>query len=289
VNIAAPIEAPGARILKVTLDEYHADPCMVPSLNQSIAHTLVTRSPAHAWCEHPKLGDLPPEPTKAKDDGAVIHALLLGKGADVDVLDCDSFRTKAARTIRDEAIEAGRVPMLRKRYEQIVEAAARIRANLAGFGVSLEGEHELPIEWHEPGDEGYVVCRGLLDTVRLDAGVIVDVKKIVSADPRTCARHAYEYGYDIQAAAYTSALQKLRPELAGRSDFIFVFMELEPPYAVVPCRPSGVLRELGERRWQRAVLTWERCLRDGYWPSYTETITQLDAPPWALTQEEMYG
>jgi hypothetical protein len=281
--------APRARVLACSLDEYHADPCDVPSLNQSIAHTLVTRSPAHAWCEHPKLGNLPKEPTKAKDDGAVIHALLLGKGADVDVLDCDNFRTKAARTIRDEAIEAGRVPMLRKRYDQIVEAAGRIRANLAGFGVSLEGEHELPIEWHEPGDEGYVVCRGLLDTVRFNEGVIVDVKKIVSADARTCARHAYEYGYDVQYAAYTSGVEKLRPELAGRVDFIFVFMELEPPYAVVPCRPSGAFRELGQRRWERAVLTWERCLRDGYWPSYTESITQLDAPPWALTQEELYG
>jgi hypothetical protein len=286
---AAIDQAPRARILNVSLDEYRADPCAVPSLNQSIAHTLVTRSPAHAWCEHPKLGNLPAEPTKAKDDGAVIHALLLGKGADVDVLECDNFRTKAARAIRDEAIEAGRVPMLRRRYDQIIEASARIRSNLDGYGVSLDGEHELPIEWHEAGDEGYVVCRAALDTVRLDAGVIVDVKKIVSADPRTCERHAYEYGYDIQCAAYTSALEKLKPKHAGRVDFIFVFMELEPPYAVVPCRPSGTFRELGRRRWGRAVLTWERCLRDGYWPSYTESITQLDAPQWALTQEETYG
>jgi hypothetical protein len=279
-----------ARILPVTEDEYFADPCPVPSLSQSIAHTLITRSPAHAYSEHPRLGkpaeDEDEKATAAINEGSVIHSLLLGKGAPLDVIKADNYTTKVAKELRDAALAAKRIPILEWRYDEIIVAAAALRTNIAAFGIEFSGESEVAIEWREPGLDGDVVCRGRPDHIIFDRGTVYDLKKISSADPRTCSRHAVEYGYDIQHAAYASALAKLLPHLTGRIDFVFLFLEIEPPYEVVPCRPDGLLRELGERRWQRAVTLWERCLRDDYWPGYTQTITTLDAPPWALAQEE---
>ncbi len=285
-----PIDEPRARILECTAEEYFADPCETPSLSQSIARTLVTRSPLHAWTEHPKLGGIRREPTDATKDGDVIHALVLDEGHEqiVVVRGFDDFRTKAAREARDEAIAAGRTPVLEHKYESLESAARVLRQNIRAFGIDLCGQSEVAIEWVEDGNLGDVLCRGKMDHMVLspEAGAIYDVKKIRSADRRTCERSAAEYGYDIQHAAYISAVERLRPDLAGRVDYVMLFMELEPPYAVVPARPSGTLRELGDRRWARAVATWEDCLARNYWPSYTKAPIELDAPAWALMQEE---
>jgi hypothetical protein len=278
-----------ARILDCTQAEYFADPCAAPSLSQSIATTLVTQSPLHAWSQHPRLGAKPRESTDATTDGKVLHSLLLGKGVDVQVIHADSYRKKAVRAERDEAIAAGRTPMLEHEYEAMRAAVDRMRSSLLGFlkgfGIFLSGQSEVAIEWMEPGDAGDVQCRGMLDHLVVDRGVIYDLKKIRSAHPKVCARHMTSYGYDIQWAAYTSALAKLRPDLEGRIDMVFLFMELDPPYAILPVRPGGMMRELGQMRWSRAVRLWERCLNSNTWPGYAESIVSLDPPAYALNDE----
>jgi hypothetical protein len=84
--------------------DYHADPCVSPSLSQSIAHTLVTLSPRHAWLEHPRLGGQKRKATKAMDEGSILHRLLLGEGVDVGVIHEDDYKTKAARELRDQIL-----------------------------------------------------------------------------------------------------------------------------------------------------------------------------------------
>jgi hypothetical protein len=279
-------ENPLARILSCTLEQYYADPCEVPSLSQSCAKTIVTKSPLHAWTEHPRFGANRGESTAAMDEGTLIHRLVLDKGADVVIIESDAFRTNAAKAARDEAIAAGKIPVLAHKYENAVAIANTLKSNLfTEHGIRLDGESEVAIEWQEEGAEGLVTCRGLMDHVKIDQGRIYDVKKTASAHPRQCGRSAVEYGYDIQHAAYTRALAKLRPELEGRIDFVFLFMEIEAPYAIVPARLDGVLRELGAQRWDRAVLTWEKCLNSNRWPSYADRIVNIEAPQWAITQE----
>src|SRR5690606_13896394 len=132
---------------------------------------------------------------------------------------------KAAQEARDAAREAGKTPVLERKFAELDAAAKRIRANIASFGIELDGRSEGAIEWLEPGDVGEVLCRGMLDHLVLERATIIDLKTIRSADLRTCSRHAVELGYDIQAAAYTSAIEKLRPELAGRVDYLWLFVE----------------------------------------------------------------
>ena len=49
------ITEPG--IYTMPASDYHADPCAVPSLNNSVAKHLVFKSPAHAHAAHPRLGN----------------------------------------------------------------------------------------------------------------------------------------------------------------------------------------------------------------------------------------
>lgn len=277
------------RILDVTEDEYFADPCAVPSLSQSIAHVLVSESPKHAWLRHPKLGGVRSAPTKATDAGHVIHKLLLGKGANIEVLDVREYRSNADKALRDDAIAAGKIPMKRHEYEGIETAADVIRERLAESGFALTGESEVAYEWEEPAQKGSVLCRARMDHVILDLAneraTILDVKKAASVNPKKLRRHFYDYGYDIQATAYPNALVALHPELAGRIDFVFLFCEIEPPYSIVPARPDGAFREIGMSRWTRAVDIWQRCLARNEWPSYCDRPIVLEPMPYQAQEE----
>lgn len=275
-----------ARVLNVTAEQYFADPCERPSLSQSIAHTLVTRSPLHAWTQHPRLGGKPDEPTLETDEGEVIHSLLLGTAAPVVVVKAENWRTKAAQEERIAARAAGHTPLLERQYEGILAASTKLAAQFPDLGIVFDGESEYAIEWEEPTQYGPVLCRGKLDHWRPRGPQILDVKKIKSADPRTCAAHVERYGYHIQGAAYTSGIAKLYDDFAGRLDFVLVFVEIEPPYAVYPCRLDSVFAARGEQLWRRAVNLWALCTRDKRWPSYTDTIATLDAPGWLVAQME---
>lgn len=297
MNAAVETDRPFARIIECSEDDYHADPCEVPSLNQSIANVLLDQSPLHAWTAHPKLGGVAnegaedgEEDTDATRGGKIVHKLLLGRGCDIEVINVDAYRSTAAKAARDAAIAAGRVPIKVKAYDELVAAAETIKGNLALEGIDLEdpdGQSEVAIEWQEQGEHGLVTCRCRMDRVHLNRGVIWDLKKIVSADGKTCGRHVASYGYATQHESNTRALAALRPEFAGRVDMLFIFVEVTAPYAVRITRPSGEMREIGRQRWEKALLLWEQCLRTGKWPGYGGGIAPLEVPHWYAT--EMLG
>lgn len=287
-------KAPTARILDVTLEQYHADPCATPSLSQSLSHTMLTESPAHAYLKHPKLGlkaEEPDDPTAAMLRGTLTHKLTLGKGADVVIVEAKDWRTKAAQEAKIAALANGQVPVLAHVYAEVDAAVKAILAKLADRGIILDGQSEVAVEWTEEIDpERRVLCRAMLDHLAMrSAPVVYDLKTISGAHPMKCAARAYDMGYDIQAHAYRSAVRKLYPEHVGREDFVFIFAETTPPYAVTLARPNGEMEQLGRSRWERALLSWYNCLTFDKWPEYTEEIVHLAPPPWAMAKEMGMG
>ncbi len=264
-----------ARVLDVTPDAYHA----LPGLSSSVAKVLIARSPAHAKAAHGK------PPSKILDRGSVIHRLVLGKGKDYDVIQHSDWRTNAAKAARDAARANGLVPVLAHEFEDYCMAAESIRVQLADRGIVFDGTSELALAWDEPSEHGPVACRGMLDHAWIDRGVIFDLKITENAAPDAVERTSENLGYAIQWAAYTRALAALRPDLAGRIQFYFAFCEPDEPYAINVCQPDGVFRELGERRWLRAVNTWGKCMADDRWPAYGSNTNYINPPIWALQRE----
>lgn len=283
---------PPARILDCTPEEYHKDPCETPSLSASTAHVLISQSPLHAWTRHPKYGQLgedeeleaEDDDSEAKSNGTLVHRLLLGKGADLAVIEADNFRTKLAREARDEAKAAGKLPILVARLDELTSVVTILRARCQDLGYEFTGQSEIPVQWYERGLEGPVLCRSMIDHAHIDDGVSYDVKTIRSANPEHIARTFIEHGYHIQDHCYTRAHEQLRPALTGRVDMTFLFMEIEPPYAVVPVVPDGAIQEIGKQHWQRAVSVWQQCLAKNEWPSYCTSRITIEAPPWAVTK-----
>lgn len=265
-----------AKILDISFAEYHE----LERFSSSAAKAVIARSPAHARAEIEKKA------TKEMDFGSVAHRLILGKGTDFQVLNHDSYRKDIAKTERDNARAAGKVPILVEAFERANVVAESVRVQLADRGLHLDGQSEVAVTWDEETHFGPVPCKAMFDHVWLDRGVILDLKITENAAPDAVERTAENLGYAIQYAAYVRALTELDKRWVGRAQFLFAFCESHEPYAMNLMRPDGAFTELGERRWMRAVTTWGECLKKQQWPAYGAGVNNLTAPTWALTKED---
>lgn len=275
-------------LLEMSAEDYYSDPCDTPSLTQSTAHTLLTKSPYHAWMYHPKLGNIDREATADMDRGTILHDCIFcgGMSPNVVILPFDNYRTKAAQEERDGAKERGKTPILERELGEFTGAAIEIRKRIESMGISLDGQFEAVVIWTEIADDGTEVkCRGRLDLWRSHDGTILDLKTCTIAHPAKCVKAMLEYGGDIQRAAYTSAIEWNFPDLAGRVEFINLFAEFQPPYFVTPIRHGGSMKELGKLKWRRAINKWAECLRRNEWPGYVTDIIEVSAPQWAISAE----
>lgn len=265
-----------AQLLNVTPDEYHA----LDAFSSSTAKVVLERSPGHARAGMKK------KPTKAMNGGSIVHRLLLGKGREIEVIQHGDYKTKVAQEKKEAALKAGLIPCLAHELENYATAAESIRVQLADRGIILDGVSEQAITWTEHTKHGPVLCKGMLDHVWLDRGIILDLKTCEDASQAAVERAAENYNYGIQSAAYSRALVQLIPEHAGRVAFSFVFAETADPYAVNVTEPDGPFRELGLRRWLRALNTWAECVALNRWPTvYGGNVNPLSPPSWALARE----
>lgn len=261
---------------------YLADPCERPSLSASIAHLLVSRSPAHAWSAHARGGATRKDPTAAMTNGTLVDSLLLGGDTEVVESPYDEYRTNEAKAWRDATVAAGKLPVRAKEYGYAKRAVTAIEAGLAAKGILLDGDNQVTAVWEEQG----VLCRGRFDHLKLADGIIYDLKTTENAHPSAVARSMASYGYAVQHAAYVRAVETLRPDLAGRVRMLFLFVETEPPYATLLAHPDGTMRALGEFGWRKAVTTWGACLKAGKWPDYGAVEVEIPAPQWAMAEVE---
>lgn len=268
-------------------EDYHAD-LDGPSLSQSVANRLL-ESPLNAYAEHPRLGGKSRPPTKAQKGGSLMHGLVTGVMPPMAILDYQDYRKKEAQIARDEAMEAGLQPVLRRELEAAQAQAADLRDRLTAMNIDLAAmEKELTIVTPEVVDGVEIRLKSRLDFLELadDYATIWDLKFVASADPNRFWQSMLNFGYDVQRAAYVEAVERAFPHLAGRVEMWFLLVETDTPARQISiCRPAGSMRSRGEFRWRRAKGIWARCLSTGIWPGWSEEIHEIECPPWALTEE----
>lgn len=216
-----------------------------------------------------------PQPSTATFDfGRAAHALVLGAGDPVEVIDADTWRGKAAQEARDEAVAAGRTPLLVKEWERIEALAAAVKGNPYAANLFRKGDPEVSLEWTD-GDTG-APCKGRLDWLTRIQGtlVCVDLKTAASANPNDFRSAARRYQYDLQAAWYLDAI---RATFGEDADFLFVVTEKEPPYLTSIVRLSEVDITKAADRARQARETYAHCRKTGEWPGYG--IHTIDLPP----------
>lgn len=269
------ISTPGFH--EIAAADYHADPCPDPSLSSSIASWMIERSPLHAWSRHPRLNpECIVDRKKIFDRGSAVHKLTLGAGADIRVIDADSYRSKDAQTARDQAYETGQIPMLADDMTSAHAMADIGRATIQRL-LGSTGIAEQVMVWRE----GETWCRSMVDIMRQDRTVIIDLKTTsASAAPADARRRFFSEDYSIQAAFIERGLNALDPENAGRRKIIYLFQETDEPYACCPIEVGEGVLHIGRKKVAAAIKLWSACMKANVWPGYPLNPVRADPPSW---------
>ena len=259
-------------------EDYHGD----PALSSSGARTIVLRSPADYM--HEREHGRPPK--RELDHGHAAHRLILGKGAELEILPFADWRTDAAKDARDAARDAGKVPLLPKDYALTREmAAVALNHPLAG-PLLAHGQAELS-GWHADRETG-AMLRIRMDWLTEIRGrlVIVDYKTAKAAGRQAFSKSAAEFGYYMQNPFYVDVARRL---LGETPDFVFITQCKTPPYRVTVVRLRRDDVALGRALNRRAITRYAECLESGQWPDDdTRRIHTVALPTWARYQAEEY-
>ncbi len=270
------------RLVQLSHEEYLA----ASGFSASRAKVLHARSPAHAATYDEAT------PTIAMDKGSVLHGMLLGSGPEIVIVDAADYKTVAARAARDAAHTAGRVPIKAPDFAELEQAAITAAQRMRDLGIVLDGASEQSIMWSERQERVWVdrtdvvdtACKCRIDHLRIgEIAQIFEIKTCTSAAYQDVERQAESLGYGIAAAAYVRAVEAARPDLVGRVEFYFVFVEIEPPFAVLMCQPDSIFLAIGSARWRRAVAQWQRCQETDTWPAY-DGLRTISVPRWVLSR-----
>lgn len=271
--------------------KYFADCCPEPSFTQSIAKVLLDKSPRHAWLKSPQLNpDWTPGETEGYDSdraiGNAAHAYMLGRGKHVEVMKFTNFRTKDAQEIRDEAMDAGRVPILPHHNERALAMVDAAREQLYERGYdrmfdSAIGDSEVVIVACRTG----LWLRSMVDWLSHGNLTVVDYK----TGGMNCSPHAIDAkmksgGVEIQAAMHELILDTIDPENAGRRQHIFVFQENDEPYALNAFPLSEEWLTMGRKQLAMAFVTWRGCMLSKEWPLYPTDAVCPPYPNYQMTK-----
>lgn len=259
---------------------YQADPVEGGSLSASGAKLLMEAPAKFDYRQH--AGE---EHRATFDFGKAAHALVLGIGAPVVVLDFDDWRTKAAQAAKVEAHEAGSVPILAKDHARVVAMADAIRSN--PIAVKLldpeRGRPEQTLIWH---DRVWRRARVdfLPDLDSADRLIVTDYKTAADASSAGFSKSAASYGYHMQDAWYGAGVRAV----SGRDDvaFVFVVQEKDPPYLVNVVELTDSARRIGAWRNEIAVDRYIRARETGIWPGYADDVERVSLPRWAEMEHE---
>lgn len=134
--------------------------------------------------------------------GLAAHALILRKNKsslpqELEIIDADSYRTKDAQAQKQEALDNGKIPLLKKNLESLETSIKRASAFLNCFFNPSECEFEVAFS---DDDATFGSIKGRLDAIQ-NGNVINDLK--VSRDcTSNLDKKIFDSGYQLQMFLY---------------------------------------------------------------------------------------
>ena len=103
---------------------------------------------------------------------------------------------------------------------------------------------------------------------------LVDIKTTKDVREKAFQRTVLSFGYHIQAAHYMA--------MTGATEFVFIAVETDPPYAVQVYWLDNNWIEEGMRLRDRAIQIFEECSMVDAWGGYETKLKKLSMPMWAF-------
>lgn len=271
-------------IYQMTEQQYHADPVAGGSLSSSGARRILPPECPAKFRYQQQHGQ---PPKREFDLGHAAHQLVLGAGPEIEIIEADTYRTKAAQQQRDEARERGAVPVLALEWDQVQAMAEALRRHPVANALfdPSRGAPEQSLIWRDP--QTGVMRRARFDWLPPQGSgrlIIPDYKTCASAELEALRKAMYQFGYHQQGDWYRAGARALG--IAGDdAAFVFVCQEKTPPYLVTIFEPDATAMRIGAIRNRRALDIYAHCRDSGHWPAYEEGIALLSLPPWAEIEE----
>lgn len=260
------------RIVNVDMpaEVYHK----VDALSKSLM-TKALRSPAHYRAAVDGKSD---EPTKAMQIGTVTHTAIL----EPHLLDSIvairpeglSFVSKEGKAWRAE--NADKIVLDYQEMADIKNMADAVRRHPSFEPSHLDNKIEASVFAED--EETGLPLKARPDLWAEGIGLILDVKTTDDASEEAFLRTIQKFAYHVQAAHYI--------EMTGASDFVFIAVERNAPYAVAAYRLDPGWIELGFETRRRAIRIVHECTAMNSWPAYPTATTTLALPVWVARNQQ---
>lgn len=252
-----------------------------PELSQTTLKNILNHSPAHALESMQNHVD-----TTALKIGRAAHYLILEgdgifKGCYTITPECDR-RTKEGKAIYTEFIGSlkDREALTTNEHELITALAEVLKTNGLTKHLFISGEPEVSAF----GQVNGVDIKGRFDYYHPEEQIIIDLKTCLDASPEAVKKYIVKYGLHIQQYVYS----ELHQNITGKrpADFVFVMVEKSPPFGVAVFRLKPEAVALAKDEVERALDIYQQCQATGIWPTYPETVQEIDLPAWYYSQKE---
>ena len=272
----------------ISAPSYHKDPAPSPSLSRSVLTTLLTRSPYHAYLEHPRLNRGHERTTKTEFDiGTAAHALLIEGESSFIEIDAADYRTTAAKRARDDAYANVKTPLLSSQADRVRAMVKAARAQLRHHPDADEAfrrwrERTLIVQ--DPQHKVWLRARPDDMPVTGDGNLLFDYKTTTNASPDVWWRRAFDHHLHWQEAFYCRVYEALFE--VDQAYMRFVVQETTPPYALAVFEFHPAAREIARIEVEEGIRRWAWCVIKGHWGGYTARVHTMEPPPWILRQYE---
>ena len=214
--------------------------------------------------------------TKAFSFGRAVHCAVL-EPAKYDlcgkVLPELNLQRKADREQKKEFIAAlgvGEFALSIKDAEQIREIQKNVRG---AYGDLLLTGGSAEISGYFPSEDYDTLVKIRPDYLNESIRKVVDLKTCTDASPAGFERAVKRFKYHLSAALYLDIAQGLGADV---TEFVWIAVEKEPPYAVAAYRASDMTLLLGREMYKEALAKYQKCTATDLWPAYDTTIQVLD-------------
>lgn len=277
-------------VLGMSEDEYHGfgefEHLRLAEFSSSAAKSILKTAADYEW-EY--LKSKPKPPTEAMILGTAVHTKVLGVGAEAVQVPEEWVLKNGAISSKKEAVEwvseqeaKGLVVLTPARFERVQGMTEAVLAHpLASSWLALDGHPEASVFATDPETGIRLRCR--FDYLPDDPRASIDLKSTADASPRGFKSRAHDLKYHVSRAHYLHTAA-----LAGvpRQEMVFIAVENVAPFKVAVYQFDREQVERGEIEARRARLRLARCLETNTWPGYSTELEFLEAPAYAMYQDE---
>ena len=224
------------------------------------------------------------EPTDAMKLGTAVHALCWEPHRfEQDIAVWPNIRRGKEWAAFKEAND-GKLILTTELYRRAVDISSALVADPLVGQLAFSGIAETAVFTEELG----LQCRGLLDWVNTDLGILCDLKVVNNVQARLFGSAVIRYGWDVSVACYHRWFQRESGKEIAAVKFIAV--ESKPPYDVVVFDVDHSVLEAGWTKAEKSISEVKHAIVTGVWPGIAgHESLPLYVPNWAMEEPELTG